>query len=98
VRGTGYNKVYDFYESLNKSFDAYLGAKNHTVETHVQCMTLLRSAVDSFLSTAYASIVHGQDTKKINAAEGVVISTEQGIIPVCAIENQEMKGRTTTNC
>ena len=157
VRGTGYNKVYDFYESLSKSFDAlhtlgegsmlkglvipmvnklpnikadlvrtdekweewgmenlikalqkwlkrnqpeagketgekrrerhmfsqkgrglkptgiptaYLSAKNHTGKTHVQCITLLRSAVDSFLSTAYASIVHGQDTEKIDAAGG----------------------------
>jgi hypothetical protein len=185
VRATGYNKVYDFYESLSKNFDAlqtlgegsmlkglvlptlnklrnikadlvrtdeeweecgmenlikalqkwlkrnqpeagketgeerrerhmssqrgrglkptgvptaYLSAKNHTGETHVQCMTLLRNVVDSFLSTAYASIMHGQDTEKINAVGGVVISAKQGIIPVCAIESQEMKSRTTTNC
>jgi hypothetical protein len=77
---------------------AYLSAKNHTGETHVQCMTLLGSVVDSFLSTAYASIVHGQDTEKINAAGGVVINAKQGIIPVCATESQEMKCRTTTNC
>ena len=77
---------------------AYLSAKNHTGKTHVQCMTLLRNIVDSFLSTAYASIVHGQDTEKINVVGRVVISAKQGIIPVCAIGSQEMKRRTTTNC